>query len=881
MPATSAPQAWHGSTTCGTQARIDHKEPRVQLFFAAALLLSAALLFVVEPMFAKMVLRLLGGSPSVWNTCLVFYQAALLAGYLYAHLSVKWLGPRRQALVHLGLLCLPWLVLPIGLAHDAAPRPESNPVPWLLLMLTFSVGLPFICVSATAPLLQAWFADTDHRSAKDPYFLYAASNLGSMIGLASYPLLIESHWTLVEQARWWAIGYGLLMALVAASAAWLWLSRRPAAEEAVESEEWGVESEQDDVDSQTAAPSPGTRAGARQPSTLRADTATLHCPPTLARRLRWLALATVPSSLLLGVTAHLSTDIAAVPLLWVIPLALYLLSFVLVFARWQVLSLRWMTWLQAGGLAFLAAMFYLGGLRTSQIILAGSLHLIVFFFTCMVCHGQLAADRPASRYLTEFYLWLSVGGVLGGLFAALVAPPLSNMILEAYQWLEVFGRWGNLLRMLLVPAMFNVVFEYPLMILLACLLRPAPAGRGTQGREWFETAVMLVLGVLFVITAWGLSSATVSRAMVRIWLVAGAALCAFLLQRRPTRFTLAVALVMTVSALCSGEKSPLYRARSFFGVLKVDLDKEDNAHRLLHGSTLHGTQSLDAEESLEPWTYYHRTGPVGDVFDELEDRESFRKRGRIGVVGLGTGSVAAYGRPGQRLTYFEIDPTVVRISRDLGYFSYLRNCKADWDIRLGDARLTLAREPDGQFDVLLIDAFSSDAIPLHLLTREAVEMYFQKLAPRGLLMVHISNRHLNLEPVLGNLAADLGVVARVRCDEDESYDGKCASTWILLCRDEKDLGGLGTDDDWGAVETDSHRAWTDDFSNIVSVMDWHFSWKRLPGWKWWHRTPVAIWAIIVPLLLAVVAAFKAVRFFRMARAVGSTHADAEPRRDEK
>ena len=311
----------------------------------------------------------------------MFYQAALLAGYVYAHVSVKWFGVRRQAVVHLALLCVPWLVLPIGVAHGWTPPSESNPAAWLWLLLTVSVGLPFLCVSATAPLLQAWFAETGHRAGKDPYFLYAASNLGSMIALAAYPLIIESHMTLAQQSRWWAAGYGLLMAMIAACAVGLWASRRSAA----------------------AAPVSGPLSEQDAQSADRGSTSTIgDAPLTLARRLRWLALSLVPSSLLLGVTAHLSTDIASVPLLWVIPLMLYLLSFVLVFARRQLFSQSKMVWMQSGWLVILAAVFYLGGLHTSQVVVLFVIHLLAFFLTAMVCHGQLAADRPASSHLTEF-----------------------------------------------------------------------------------------------------------------------------------------------------------------------------------------------------------------------------------------------------------------------------------------------------------------------------------------------------------------------------------------------------------------------------------------------------------------------------------------------
>ncbi|MGA2066914.1 MAG: fused MFS/spermidine synthase [Thermoguttaceae bacterium] len=854
----------------------------MHLFYAAALGLSAALLFALEPMFAKMVLPLLGGSPSVWNTCLLFYQAALLGGYVYAHLAVRWLGPRRQAAVHLAVLFLAWLVLPIGVAHGWNPAGTGHPALWLLLLLTVSVGLPFLCVSATAPLLQAWFAASGHRSARDPYFLYAASNLGSMVGLAAYPLLVEPRLTLAQQSRFWAVGYGLLTTLIAGCAAWLWLARRAGGEP------------RDAVAGLSPIPNPQSP---------------IAPPPTLRRRLWWLALAAVPSSLLLGVTSYISTDIASVPFLWVMPLMLYLFSFVLVFSRWWpprrrgwswalaaslatlgvllavasgvplmfylfgfvlVLS-RWLpprrglwwwvltvllvtlgvelqvapglfpdtavfqhwllrplplalclagsvlaltllrhrewAWLQAAGMVVLAGVFFLGSAgSTSQVIVLMGIHLAAFFFTAMVCHGELAGDRPSSGHLTEFYLWLSLGGVVGGLFSALLAP-----------------------------VMFRWVLEYPLMLVAACLLRPRPAVKG----KWLEAADMVWMATLltvFALAVWGVPGKHISSMEGKMWLLGLAGLAAFLLCRRPSRFAVAVAILLGVGLIVTEPKLPLYQVRSFFGVIRVehdeDYDKDGNVtsmtHRLLHGSTLHGVQNLDPEEALQPCSYYDREGPVGDLFDLLEGRRAFRQHGRIGVVGLGTGTLAAYGLPGQHFTFFEIDPTVEQIARNPEYFTYLRDSRAEVEVRLGDARLSLVDEPPGGLDVLLVDAFSSDAIPVHLLTREALELYLSRLARRGLLAVHISNRHLDLEPVLGNLAEVLHVPARI--------SNGLESTWVVLGQRGQNLGDLGEGPRWDVLKTDSSQGpWTDDFSNIIGVVDWQLTWDWLPGWKWWHN----------------------------------------------
>jgi hypothetical protein len=775
----------------------------VQLLFAATILLSAALMFIVEPMFAKMVLPRLGGAPSVWNTCLVFYQAALMAGYIYAHLSLKWLGPRRQALLHVALICLPLCFLPIQIREGWTPPAGSNPVGWLLVLLSVCVGLPFLSLAASAPVLQTWFSQCGGRSAKDPYFLYAASNLGSLGGLAAYPLWIEPHLQLQVQAGYWKAGYCLLLALFALCAAALW---------------WA-----------------GSRSGAisanphrEHEDTIAPPNAAFQAPVTLRRRLHWLALSLVPSALLMGVTAHLTVDLASQPLLWAIPLGLYLLSFIMVFARWPILKWLWLLRIiQAIGLVAAAGTVYLESLPTERILGVAALHLAAFFLTSLVCHGTMAADRPATSHLTEYYIWMSAGGVAGGLLCALVAPLI-----------------------------FTSVVEYPLMLAAACLLGPQwPWRRLDWLLRWFDWALLLLQGCVFAFVACALWDNRLSKAASgcekgrlkdlatdltgekgKIGLVVSAAILAFLLQRNRYRFTAALAALLGISLLCCGRENVIYMARSFFGVLRVQGgqyewgDDEFTSHSLMHGSTLHGEQSFDPaapDDALDPWTYYHRTGPVGDVFNSLERRQDFLLHGHIGVVGLGTGTMAAYAQKGQTLTYFEIDAAVRQIAQDPQYFTYLTNCRVTPEIRMGDARLTLAAEPNLQFDVLLIDAFSSDAIPVHLLTHEAMQMYFEKLAPHGLLMVHLSNRHLYLAPVVARSAAEMNVVARLRNDDDESELGKTGSEWAVLARNPEDFGSLNNDVHWTPLESQpGDPLWTDDFSSIVSVMNWDW----LPKW---------------------------------------------------
>ncbi|NUQ64376.1 MAG: fused MFS/spermidine synthase [Pirellulales bacterium] len=727
----------------------------MQLFFALTLFVSATLLFVVQPMFAKMVLPLLGGTPSVWNTCMVFYQAALLAGYLYAHFSTRWLGTRRQALLHIAVLCLPWCVLPIAVPGGWSPPTQSSPIPWLLALLAMSVGLPFFVVAASAPMLQAWFADTRHAAARDPYFLYAASNLGSMLSLLGYPVVIEPLLPLTDQAKSWAVGYGVLTMLTMGCAALMWRSSR------------------------------GTLGVAESRAT------EPIAAPATAQRLRWLALSFAPSSLLLGVTTHLSTDVAAVPLLWVVPLALYLLTFVLVFARHQLLPHAWMVRLQPFLVLPLAAVFFQNVHHWPWAMLA--FHLVVFFVTAMVCHGELAASRPPARYLTEFYIWMSVGGVLGGLFNALVAP-----------------------------SVFPTVIEYPLVVAVACMLRPRAASepQNTRARRLdfaLPAAVALGMGAAVL----GLRAADVPRTGLTTCLILGAAAWAgFRFHERPLRFGMGILAILVVGGLYSVEPHMRRVERNFFGVVKVRYSPGLDAHVLVHGSTNHGIQYRSPAKRRRPLTYYHTTGPLGQLFAGMPHPE---KKREIGVIGLGTGSISSYARPGQHLTYYEIDPAISRIALDPQFFTFLHDCPATIEIVLGDARLSLIHSPARQFDVLVVDAFSSDAIPIHLITKEALHLYLDKLAEEGILAIHISNRYLNLAPVLGKLAEDAGAVCRVRRESEipaeEMMDGKIPSSWVIMAKRPEALGKLADDPRWKAIPVAAGTPlWTDDFSNIVTVL---------------------------------------------------------------
>ena len=728
------------------------------VLFTLTLFLSAALLFAVQPMFAKMVLPLLGGSPATWITSLLFFQAALLAGYAYAHWSYRWLGPRRQSVVHGLLLVVGAVFLPVAVPNGWVPPATANPVGWLLLLLVVAVGLPFFVVSSTTPLLQRWLAGTRLAGAEDPYFLYRASNLGSMLALLAYPAVIEPRLRLADQGRLWTGGYLCLVALTAACAVASWRS-------------------------------PVVREG---------DSAEDHSSPPpepigAARRARWLALAFVPSSFMLGVTSYVTADIAPVPLLWIVPLALYLLSFIVVFSRTPFALYGLMVQLQPLLVLQLVLLLLLD--VTEPVLVVVAVHLAAMFVSAVVCHGRLAADRPPAGQLTEFYLWVAVGGALGGLFNAVVAP-----------------------------VAFDTVVEYPLAIVGACLLRPRTpkADDETRAARLVDHVLaatgagMLAVFLLAVGRAVGTGRVVTELAAF----VPALVLCAFF-AGRPVRFGLAVAAVLVAGSLpLLPEPDTLYADRSFFGVLRVEGDGAARLHRLVHGNTTHGAQSTDPGRRLEPLAYFHRTGPVGDVLAEAPAAASTSE---VAVIGLGTGSMACHGRPGQRWTFYEIDPAVERVARDPRLFTYLRDCPPAADVVLGDARLSLARAPSGRFGVIVLDAFNSDAIPVHLLTREALALYLDKLADGGVIAMHVTNRYLDLRPVAGDLARDAGLVALVGEDLDltrpEREAGKAASVWVVMGRRPSDLGQLGDDRRWSPPpRRPGSRVWTDDFSNLLGAL---------------------------------------------------------------
>ena len=717
------------------------------LLFLSAAFLGAFLLFCVQPMTARMVLPEFGGSPAVWNTCMVFFQSALLAGYGIAHVTGRWLDARRQSLLHLVLLALPIAALPI--AVPASLDGGGDPSLRLLGRLVIAAGLPFLVVATTAPLLQRWFAATGDRRAGDPYFLYAASNAGSLLALVGYVTLIEPNLTLRTQARLWAGGYGVLACLIVACA--VAIRRSPASE---------------------SGPEGGERIGIRE-------------------RARWLALAFVPSSLLLGVTAYMTTDLAPVPLLWVIPLTLYLLSFILAFATPPA-------WVRRGCAVGLAPAI----VATLGVMIAPSTvphwatflaHLATFFLAATACHVELARLRPSAARLTEFYLTIALGGALGGVFNALIAPVL-----------------------------FTWVAEYPLVLALAALLAPAAGARASsRGRAglMLDVALPLLLGTAaYLVPRLGVGGLPSPFRLVPL-----AACLLFVL--RPLRFALGLAIVAMVNAdFQDASVKVVLRERSFFGVLRVAANSPEGMNMMVHGNTIHGMQrrSPVLTERRVPLMYYFPTGPIGQVFEAYHRTPVVD---RVGVVGLGVGSLAAYGMTGQEFTFFEIDPAVDRIARTPAYFHYLEDCRAHWRVVLGDARLSLAGEPDGSFGLIVLDAFCGAAIPVHLLTREALRIYLSKLADGGLIALHISNNYLDLTPAIRELARDAGLAGldqnETTIPPNESGQGRMVSHWVVLARNPSDLSRLADRPGWRPLGGPRRSAvWTDDYTDPLSLLRW-------------------------------------------------------------
>ena len=722
--------------------------------YVLTLLTSSALLFVVQPMVGRMIQPMLGGTPAVWNTALLFFQALLLGGYIYAHLTTRWLGTRRQALLHLAVMFVGLLFLPIAFEAPTDPASLEQPILWIIVALGVGVGWPFFVVSTSAPLLQKWFSTIDHHHAADPYHLYAASNAGSLLALVAYPFVIEPNIGLDAQATLWTAAYLVLCSAVALCAAVLW--RSPTRD--------------DDGDDTKLPPHSGR-------------------PVCWRRRVRWLMWAFIPSSLMLAVTTRITTEIAPVPLLWIPPLALYLLSFIFAFSRQNWVPGEPWKWLMAPALVA-GSLLVITDARDPLIAVTVA-YLAVLFAVCIAFHGLLAEDRPHTEALTEFYCWLSVGGVLGGLFNALMAPVIFDRLLET-----------------------------PLTLIVAALAIPASI--------YCRRAIRWTIIIAVVVAAIGLALGLDNPYFDDIWgtallavLAIGIAVVALRFPRK-TGVAIAAAITITSGVKIASSSPALLQERSFFGTHRVEVSTDQNYHVLYHGQTIHGAQARPEELRQIPLTYYYVEGPLGDIFDVLDERP---RRHPVAAIGLGAGSIASYTAPQQRMDFFEIDPVVKSIATDEAYFDYLRDCRGDCRVTIGDGRRLIEASDDNQYELVVVDAFSSSAIPLHLLTREAVESYLHAIRPDGLVAIHVSSPHFNLEAPLAQIADELGIAARIRRhrvdDSDPLYDYFInSSEWVVLAGSDDALGFVADNDNWDRLEApDDLVSWTDDYANIVDILD--------------------------------------------------------------
>ncbi len=723
--------------------------------YAVAVAIGATLLFLIQPMFARVVLPPLGGAPAVWTTSVLFFQVVLLGAYLYAHaLGRHGFTPTRAA-IHLLLVAVGALWLPLDIGWTRTLAAGSPPAWRLVVAATAALGVPLFAVAATAPLVQRWFMAIDPARADQAYALYAASNAGSLGGLLAYPLIVERIFTLNMQSRLWQVGYFALTAslLAAAGLAYRYrpLTVRP---DAIESD--------------------------RSPEA-----------PSWPLTLSWLVRAGAAAALMQSVTLYLTTDIAASPLLWVLPLSAYLLTFVLAFAPRLKLPIRLVTAMVpvAGLVAALALLTTL--IRPTWVLLA--VHLVCVFVLALGCHVAIAGTRPPARHLTAFYLWLALGGALGSAFTVLLAPHL-----------------------------FTSAVEYPIAIIVACLVRPgAELWSGSRHQwlmdgAWVLGTIALALGARALLPHAGVESH--SFAML---LAAGALPVTITTLQWPHARRFAVMLGAVL--LCAPDMYPmnvLHASRNFFGVLRVAESGDGKVTQFFHGSTLHGGEWRDPARRHEPLEYYGRVGPVGQVFATLAPRLA---GAAVAIVGLGMGGLAAYAQPGQHWEFIEIDPDVAAIAADTRYFHFLADARTPIRVVLDDGRLSLSRAQPGRYALIVMDAFSSDSVPVHLITTDALAVYRRALRPDGLLLINVSNRYLDLAPIAGTVGLASGFHGCTRfhdVTEKERLDGLVPSTWVALAMQGDVVAALAAQPGWHPLDRTDRPAWTDDFADVFGAIMW-------------------------------------------------------------
>jgi len=713
------------------------------LIFGLTLLTSAAITFMMQPMVGKMLLPIVGGTPAGWMVAMAFFQIMLLVGYLLAHALSK-LSPRGQACVYLGCLLAGVWFLPLSLAgYTFDKTPEAFDV---FLLLTKTIGIPFIALSATSSTIQRLFTTTGHHSAEDPYFLYAASNIGSFGGLLAYPVVVEPAFSISGQQHMLFYAYAALMAL---GFICILLSGRR-------------------VESLT----PQKAAG--------------DVKPTIAQKLEWLCLSFIPSSLLMGVTAYITMDVISVPMVWVLPLSLYLLTFVIAFSKKPIVSLAVMDTAQP--IAIFIGIVFISVVRGAFLASWFSLvlYLAVFAIVTLACHMRLVSKRPAENHLTSFYLMMAIGGAAGGVLNAFIAPDVLNNLGEfplillasflVHPDFRPTTRFGKLIAVLVI-----------LSIVLANTQAPS------FGFDPIWASVLLFISITVSIT---LLMPKFYREMTK-----------------PAPVVFSALILLLVSQHIIGDKPVLFSKRNFFGIIKVvdyykPGEKTANLRIIRHGSTVHGEQSFEPGKELMPMSYYHIDGPFGEIFKVLNPR-------KVAVIGLGAGTINCYANPDREFTFFEIDQDIVDTAHE--YFTFLDKCvsKNPPRIIVGDGRLELGKLPD-KFDLIVLDAFTSDSIPTHIITQEAMKVYLQHLNKNGVIALNVSNRYVVLWNMLANTAANLGMTEQLRARLTK--DSQNRSIWVILSRDGEDNPAFA-EKGWKTVSADgTTRPWTDDYSNLLGII---------------------------------------------------------------
>lgn len=719
--------------------------------FTLSIFLSAALLFSVQPMFSKLALPLLGGAPNVWNTAMVFFQAMLLAGYLYAHYLSKFFQMRVQVLIHALVSSLGLLFIPLTIASGWEPPVGGAQSFWLIGLFAVSVGVPFFAISANSPLLQRWFSRTDDKDADDPYFLYAASNAGSLLSLCLYPVYFEPMMRLREQTQLWGYGYILMVAAILIAGGFAYTRLKDEVPEIAE-------------------------------ETVAAEAV------TWSTRSYWMFLAFIPSGLMLAVTTYMTTDVTSAPFLWIMPLALFLLTFIIVFAKKPIVTFAQLSKLFPW--VVLVALLSAIGFKSGA-VLPILISLAAYFIITLLCHSRLAETRPETTHLTEFYIWMSVGGVLGGIFSALVAPQI-----------------------------FNGAYEYFLLLFLTSFVVMEPGE--TRKDKFIQIGKFLAISAACYALLTVLQNAGMSiRMSVIISITIFFVTMRFVRKERKYLYSDMIMTFMIVLLLPSGLRGIVMKDRSFFGVLEVASFELEfgKVHMFSHGTTLHNLQMMEPGLRKVPLSYYSE----GNTFDQaLDAARRMNPNLSVSIVGLGAGAMACHEESGDDWTYFEIDPAVVDMALNPEYFTYMQDCSFESDVRIGDARLKIKDIAVGSQDIIMIDAFSSNVIPAHLVTKEALELYRSRLKDDGLIFFHTSNRLLDVTSVVVRLAMSEGLEARYTSyskPEDAKYKEYINSSDAVVVGTQAAIDAAGLGSAWTAFSPSPDVGeWTDDYSHIWGTM---------------------------------------------------------------